>query len=148
MQAPTQPTPLAPYPRPGTEPHCLVWFPGDPCDQAIQQYRQAIAEQQRNDWQSAVTARYEKQFADQQKKIADQQKQIADQHTQITLLQSKIESQTMEALRSEARTQAFYNGIGVVIGIGVAFLLVMAAYRKLARNASEPTHEQGRAASA
>jgi hypothetical protein len=141
MQAPTQPPPLAPYPRPSAEPRCLVWYPGDPCDQSIQQYRQAIADQQRNDWQASVTARYEKQIADQQKKIADQQ-------TQITVLQSKIESQTMEALRSEASTQAFFDGIGVVIGISVAFLLVIAAFRKLARHASEPTHEQSRAASA
>jgi hypothetical protein len=132
---------LAPYPRPSAEPHCLVWYPGDPCDQSIQQYRQAIAEQQRNDWQSSVTTRYEKQ-------LADQRKQIADQQTQITALQSKIESQTMEALRSEASTQAFFDGIGVVIGISVAFLLVIAAFRKLARHAPEPTHEQSRAASA
>jgi hypothetical protein len=141
MQAPTQPPPLAPFPRPSAEPHCLVWYPGDPCDQSIQQYRQAIADQQRNDWQTSVTARYEKQIADQQKKIADQQ-------TQINVLQSKIESQTMEALRSEASTQAFFDGIGVVIGIAVAFLLVIAAFRKLARHAPEPTHEQSRAASA
>ena len=148
MQAPTQPPPLAPYPRPSAEPHCLVWYPGDPCDQSIQQYRQAIAEQQRNDWQSSVTARYEKQIVDQQKQLADRQKQIADQQTQITALQSKIESQTMEALRSEASTQAFFDGIGVVIGISIAFLLVIAAFRKLARHAPEPTHEQSRAASA
>jgi hypothetical protein len=141
MQAPTQSPLLAPYPRPSAEPHCLVWYPGDPCDQSIQQYRQAIAEQQRNDWQSSVTTRYEKQ-------LADQRKQIADQQTQITALQSKIESQTMEALRSEASTQAFFDGIGVVIGISVAFLLVIAAFRKLARHAPEPTHEQSRAASA
>ena len=140
MQAQSQAPTLAPYPRPAAEPHCLVWYPGDPCDQSIQQYRQAIEEQQRREWQTSITAHYEKQ-------IADQQKQIAGQQAQITVLQSKIESETMEALRRDARTQAFFDGIGVVIGIGVAFLLVIAAFRKLAHS-DRSTPEHTRAASA
>jgi hypothetical protein len=107
-------------------PACLVWYAGDPCDQQVQQYRQVLEEQQRQEWQLSVTARFDKQ-------IADQQKQIIEQQAQIRTLQSRIDSQSMEALRKEARSQAFIDGIGVIIGIGLAFLFVVAAFRKLAQ---------------
>ena len=123
MQALAQLPPPVQIPRPV----CLVWYAGDSCDQQIQQYHRNLEDQQRQDWQSAVTARFDKQ-------IADQQKQIAEQQTQIRALQTRIDSQSMEALRSEARSQAFVDGIGVIIGIALAFLFVVAAFRRLAHN--------------
>jgi|GEM_PF-2741513 hypothetical protein len=136
MQTPAQ---IA-LPVQATRPACLVWYAGDPCDQQVQQYRQQVENQLRLDWQSSVTARFEKQ-------IADQQKQITEQQAQIRTLQARIDSQTMEALRSEARSQAFIDGIGVIIGIGLAFLLVVAAFRKLSHYAT-PDAEHNRTASA
>lgn len=133
-------SPIAP-PVHLARPACLVWYAGDPCDQQIQQYNQAVEAQQRQDWQSSVTARFEKQ-------IADQQKQLTDQQAQIRALQTRIDSQSMEALRSEARSQAFVDGIGVIIGIGLAFLLVVAAFRRLAHHVPPVEPERGRAASA
>jgi hypothetical protein len=132
---------FASIPLPLTAPQCLIWYPGDPCDQLIQQYHQATAQQQQQAWQSSVTGRFEKQ-------IAEQQKLIAEQKTQIEALQSRIDSRTMEALRSEARSQAILDGMGVIIGIGLAFLMVMAFFRRLARNSTTPNAERGRAASA
>jgi hypothetical protein len=132
---------FATNPLPLTRPNCLVWYPGDPCDEVLQQYHQALELQQRQEWQYSVTARFEKQ-------IVDQRKQIADQKIQIQVLQSKIESQTMEALRSEARSQAILNGIGVIIGVALAFFMVMASFRRLARHSTTPHPERGRAASA
>ena len=130
MQAPVQIAPPMQVPRPA----CLVWYAGDPCDQQIQQYRQVLEEQQRQAWQSSVTARFEKQ-------IADQQKQITEQQAQLRTLQTRIDSQTMDALRSEARSQAFVDGIGVIIGIGLAFIFVVFAFRKLSNHApEEPDH--------
>jgi hypothetical protein len=126
-------------PPSATAPQCLVWYAGDPCDQLIQQYHQVSAQQQQQAWQSSVTARFEKQFA-------EQQKLIAGQKTQIETLQAKVDSQTTEALRGEAHSQAMLDGIGVVIGIGLAFLMVLAFFRKLARNSTAP--ERSRAASA
>ena len=122
------------------QPRCLVWYAGDPCDLQIQQYHQVSEDQQRQEWQSSVTSRFERQ-------IADQQKQITEQQAQIRALQTRIDSQTMEALRSEARSQAFVDGIGVIIGIGLAFLLVVAAFRKLSHHESTGS-EHHRAASA
>jgi hypothetical protein len=107
----------------------------------LQQYHQAVDQLQRQEWQSALSARFEKQIADQQKKIADQQ-------VQIKTLQSKIDSQTTEALRSEARTQAFFDGLGGMIGIALAFLVVVASFRKLARTSPPPPEDRTRAASA
>ena len=130
-----------PLPLQATDPHCLVWYSGDPCDQLIQQYHQATAQRQQQEWQNTVTARFEKQ-------AADQQKQIVTQKAQIAALQSKLDSQTMEALRSEARTQSILDGFGVVIGMGLAFLMVIAFFRKLSRNATTATPERSRAASA
>jgi ABC-type Fe2+-enterobactin transport system substrate-binding protein len=130
-----------PLPFPATEPHCVVWYSGDPCDQLIQQYHQVTAQRQQQEWQNTVTTRFEKQ-------AADQQKQIATQKAQIAALQLKIDSQTMEALRSEARAQSILDGIGVVIGMGLAFLMVIAFFRKLSRHAPAAPPERSRAASA
>jgi hypothetical protein len=134
MQAPF------PAPWPAAKPACLVWYVGDPCDQQIQQFRQLLEDQQRQAWQLSVTGRFEKQ-------IADQQKQITEQQAQIRTLQTRIDSQTMAALHSEARSQAFVDGIGVIIGIGLAFLVVVAAFRKLS-NHGPTDSEQDHAASA
>src|ERR1700741_338305 len=79
--------------------------------------------------------------------IHDQQQQITEQQVQLRTLQTRIDSKTMEALRSEARSQAFVDGIGVIIGIGLAFLLVVAAFRKLSHHESTDS-EHHRAASA
>jgi hypothetical protein len=126
---------------PVSRPDCLIWFPGDACDQQLQQYRQAADQRQQQEWQNALSARYDKQ-------IADQQKQIAGQQVQIKTLQSRLDSQTTEALRSEARNQAFFDGLGGMIGIALAFLVVVASFRKLARNSPAPPEDRARAASA
>jgi uncharacterized protein YlxW (UPF0749 family) len=118
-------------PIPLSRPNCLIWFPGDACDQQLQQYRQAVDQRQQQEWQTAVTARYDQQ-------IADQQKRITDQQAQIKTLQTKLDSQTTEALRSEARTQAFFDGLGGMIGIALAFLVVVASFRKLTRSPESP----------
>ena len=130
-------------PNPLAKPDCLIWFAGDPCDQRVQQYHQAVAQRQQQEWQNALSARYEKQ-------LADQQKQLTDQQAQIKTLQSRLDSQTTEALRSEARTQAFFDGLGGFLGIILAFLVVVAFFRKLARPAPPPEQpqDQARAASA
>ena len=132
---------LAQIPQPLSEPHCLIWYPGDPCDQLLQQYRQALESRQRREWQNSAIAPFEKQ-------IADQQKQIADQKAQIATLQSRIDSQTMDALRSEAHNQAVMDSLGVIIGIGIAFVMVLAFFRKLTRPSPNATPERSRAASA
>jgi len=54
----------------------------------------------------------------------------------------------MDALRSEARTQAAMDGIGVIIGIGIAFVMVLAFFRKLTRPSPNAAPERSRAASA
>ena len=102
-----------------------------------------MAQRQQQEWQNALSARYEKQ-------IADQQKQLADQQAQIKTLQSRLDSQTTEATRSEARTQAFFDGLGGFLGIILAFLVVVAFFRKLARPSppAEQEHDRARAASA
>jgi len=133
-------------PLPMAKPDCLVWYAGDPCDQLIQQFQQTSLQRQQQEWQNAVTARFEKQ-------IADQQKLLADQKDKIQALQAKIESQSTEALRSEAHTQAVLDSVGVIIGIGLAFFMVLALFRRVTRNAPmvdapSPTPERTRAASA
>jgi len=130
--------PFTPLPL---KPNCMVWYAGDPCDELIQQYNQAVAQRQRQEWQIDVTAPLQRQ-------IADQQKQIADQQGQIKALQVKIESQTMEGLQSEARNQALLNGIGAGLGAGLAFVVAVAGFRRLARNATASMREPERAASA
>ncbi|PYX85069.1 MAG: hypothetical protein DMG70_04885, partial [Acidobacteria bacterium] len=81
----------------------MVRYAGDPCDELMQQYNQAIEQRQQQEWEASVAAPLRKQIAEQQKQIADQQNQIADQQNQIQTLQVKIESQTTAALQSEAR---------------------------------------------
>jgi hypothetical protein len=121
MQAAQLPIPPVP-----AKPGCLVWFAGDPCDQLIQQYNQAIAQRQQQEWQSQTTAAFQKQ-------IAGQEKQIADQQTQIQALQLKLDSQTTESMQSQARNQAFVDGMGAVIGAGLAFLVTVVGFRRLTR---------------
>jgi hypothetical protein len=131
---------LAQIPQSVPEPRCLIWYPGDPCDQLLQQYRQALELRQRQEWQSSAIAPFQKQ-------LADQEKQIAEQKAQIVTLQSQIDSQTMDALRSEARNQAVLDSLGVIIGIGIAFAMVLVFFRKLTRP-SNVAPERSRAASA
>jgi exonuclease VII large subunit len=128
-------------PSPLTKPDCLIWYAGDPCDQQLQQFHQAVAQRQQQEWENALSRRYEKQ-------LADQQKQLADQQVQIKTLQSRLDSQTTEALRSEARNQAFFDGLGGMVGIALAFLVVVAFFRKLARPSSPADQEQDRARAA
>jgi hypothetical protein len=124
------------------KPGCLVWYAGDPCDELIQQYNQAVEQRQRQEWQFDVAAPLQRQ-------IADQQKQIADQQNQIKTLQLTIESQTTDALQSEARNQAFLNGVGAVLGVGMAFFVAVAGFRRvLARSATAPKREPQGVASA
>jgi hypothetical protein len=139
-----QASPQAPLPLPVPQPKCLVWYPGDPCDRQLQDYRLAIEHARQQEWQNAVTARWEG-------RIAEQQREIAEQQAQIKLLQTRIESKTADALRSEARTQAFSNEIGVILGIALAFFVVVASFRKLTRASNvvdSPKAERSRAASA
>jgi uncharacterized coiled-coil protein SlyX len=131
---------LAQIPQLLPEPRCLIWYPGDPCDELLQQYHRALELRQRQEWQSSAIAPFEKQ-------IADQQKQIAKQKAEIATLQSRIDSQTMDALRSEARNQAVLDSLGVIIGISIAFVMVLAFFRKLTRP-SNVAPERSRAASA
>jgi len=121
MQAAQFPIPPVP-----AKPGCLVWFAGDPCDQLIQQYNQAIAQRQQQEWQTQATATLDKQ-------IAGQQKQIADQQDQIQALQLKLTSQTTDSLQAQARNQAFVDGMGAVIGAGLAFLVTVVGFRRLTR---------------
>jgi hypothetical protein len=121
MQAAQLPIPPVP-----AKPGCLVWFAGDPCDQLIQQYNQAIAQRQQQEWQIQATAALERQ-------LAGQRKQIADQQTQIQALQVKLDSQTTESMQAQARNQAFVDGMGAVIGAGLAFLVTVVGFRRLTR---------------
>jgi hypothetical protein len=134
--------------RPPLKPDCLVWYAGDPCDALIQQYHQATEQRQQQEWQISVTAPMQKQIADQQKQVADQQKQIADQQSQLKTLQLKIESQRLEALQSEARSQVLLHGVGAGMGAAMAFVVVVAGFRRLARNSTASHREPERAASA
>lgn len=102
-------------------PTCVVWYSGDPCDNLIQQYDRAVERGQLEELQASITAPLQKQ-------IADQQKQISAQQTQIKILEAKIESQSSEALRSEASNQALLDGIGAGLGAGLAFLVAVAAF--------------------
>ena len=124
-----------------SRPTCVVWYAGDPCDELIQQYNRAAEQRELREWQASVLAPLQKQ-------IADQRTQINDQQTQIKTLQVKIESQTFEALQSEARNQALLDGIGAGIGAGLAFFVAVVVFRRLARNATATKSEQARAASA
>lgn len=123
------------------KPDCLVWFAGDACDQLIQQYNQAISLRQFQEWQLQTTAPLLKQ-------VADQQKQIVAQQTTIQTLQSRLDSQTADALQNQARNQALLDGIGAVIGAGLAFLVTVAGFRRLVRGSTSLKHERERAVSA
>lgn len=118
-------------PIPVSKPDCLIWFPGDACDQQLQQYRQVADQRQQQEFQNALSARYDKKFSEQQKIIIDLQRQTRT-------LQTRLDSQTSEALRSEARTQAFFDGLGGILGIALAFLVAMASFRKLTRTPESP----------
>jgi hypothetical protein len=122
------------------KPDCLVWYAGDPCDDRIQQYHQAVEQRRQVEWQASVSAPLQKQ-------IADQQKQISDQQHQIKLLQLKMESQTLEASQSLARNEALLNGIGAGVGATLALLVAVAGFRRLARSSSVARGEEERAAS-
>jgi hypothetical protein len=137
MQAIAQPQLV----RPPLKPNCLVWYAGDPCDALIQQYHQATEQRQQQEWQISVTAPLQKQ-------IADQQTQIAGQLRQLKTLQLKIESQRVEALQSEARSQVLLHGIGAGMGAALAFVAAVAGFRRLARNSTASHREPERAASA
>jgi hypothetical protein len=129
-----------PIPR-TAKPTCLVWYPDDPCDQRIQQYDQLAAQRLQLEGQAALTARFQAQ-------IADQQRQLIAQQNQVKTLQIQIDSQTQQALQSEARNQALLDGIGAGIGAGLAFLMAVAVFRRLARNATVAKTDLRRAASA
>ena len=135
VMAQQQPTPLP------LKPNCLVWYAADHCDELIQQYHQATEQRRRQEWQVSVTAPLQKQ-------MAEQQKQITNQQNQIDTLQLKIESQTVEALQSEARNQALLDGVGAGLGVALAFFVAVAGFRRLAKNWTAPKPEQERAASA
>jgi hypothetical protein len=127
-------------PQPGLlppKPNCLVWYAGDPCDELIEQYRQAAEQHQLQEWRVSVTAPLQKQ-------IADQQKQIADQQSRIEALQLK----TVAAQQSEASHDVLLRGVGASVGAALAFLLVIASFRRLARGTSIPKREPNQAASA
>ena len=122
------------------KPDCLVWYAGDPCDERIQQYHQAVEQRRQQEWQASVSAPLQKQ-------IADQQKQITEQQNQIKLLQLRMESQSLEATQSQARNEALLNGIGAGVGAALALLMAVAGFRRLAR-ANASRREQERTASA
>jgi len=122
-------------------PDCLVWYAGDPCDERIQAYRQAVDQRRQQEWQASVTGPLQKQ-------IADQQRQITDQRNQIKALQLKMESQSVEASQSQARNEALLNGIGAGVGAALALLVAVAGFRRLARGSKVTAAERGRAASA
>jgi hypothetical protein len=122
------------------KPDCLVWYAGDPCDERIQQYHQAVEQRRQQEWQASVSAPLQKQ-------IADQQHQITEQQNQIKLLQLKMESQNLEASQNQARNEALLNGIGAGVGAALALLVAVAGFRRLARGSDAANHEQGRAAS-
>jgi hypothetical protein len=123
------------------KPNCAIWYAGDPCDQSIQQYNELIEQGQRKEWQSSVVVPLQQQ-------ITDQQKLIADQQAQITMLQTTIDSQTRAAVQNEVRNRASLDFLGAILGIGFAFLVALATFRKLAGNWNSRNREKGRAAAA
>src|SRR5205085_7786778 len=109
------------------KPNCVVWYAVDSCDESIQQYDQFVEQSQRQEWQTSVVGPLQQQ-------IADQQKLIADQQAQITMLQTTIDSQTRTAVQNEVRNRASLDFLGAILGIGFAFLVPLATFRKLAGN--------------
>lgn len=131
-----QALPLSPQ-----KPTCLVFYPGDSCDLSIKEYNDLILQRQRQAWETSAIAPLQKQLADQQAVIIEQQKQIKT-------LQTKIKSQTMAVLQQEAHDRASLDLLGAIIGVGLAFLVAFAVFRKLARNIETPPRGQKSAASA
>lgn len=123
MQALAQPN-STPLPQ---KPTCFVWYAGDACDESLQQYHDLMLERQQRVWENTVAAPLRRQ-------IADQQKQLADQQIQIKSLQLAIASQSTATLHSRARSRAAIELLGAMIGIGLALLVALAVFRKLARN--------------
>jgi hypothetical protein len=91
------------------KPNCLIWYAGDSCDRALQQYTQLVEQGQKQAWQTSVVGPLQQQ-------IADQQKQIADQQAQITMLQMTVDSQTRAAVQNEMRNRASLDFLGAVLG--------------------------------
>jgi hypothetical protein len=123
------------------KPNCLIWYAGDSCDQALQQYSQFVEQSQKQAWQTSVVGPLQQQ-------IADQQKQIADQQAQITMLQMTVDSQTRAAVQNEVRNRASLDFLGAVLGIGFAFFVALITFRRLAGNWNARNREQGRAVAA
>ena len=46
----------------------------------------------------------------------------------------KLNSQTTESLQAQARNHAFVDGMGAVIGAGLAFLVTVVGFRRLTRS--------------
>src|SRR5205807_10389190 len=111
MQAVPQPQ-FVQLPRP----NCMVRYAGDPCDELMQQYNQAIEQRQQQEWEASVAAPLRKQ-------IAEQQNQIAVQQSQIQTLQVNIESQITAAVQSEARNRAARDLVGASLGVGRAVVV-------------------------
>ena|SRR5438270_9163812 len=122
MQVPHLPE-LPPLPQ---RPSCFVWYAGDACDDAMQLYHDSLAQRQQQEWEASVAKPLRTQ-------IADQRQTILDQRNQIRTLQLKVESQQMATLQREARQRASLNFLGAIIGVGLAFLVVLAVFRKLAK---------------
>jgi hypothetical protein len=119
----------------------MVRYAGDPCDELMQQFNQAIEQRQQQVWDASVAVPLRRQ-------IAEQQKQIADQQNQIQALQLKIESQTTAALQSEARNRAALDLVGACLGVALAFFVAFASFQRLARNSMAAKPDQERTASA
>jgi hypothetical protein len=136
---------LLQFPMPLVQrPTCLVWYAGDPCDQAIQQYNQMLLDRQQVQWDFSVAEPLRKQ-------ITEQRREIADQQNQIKTLQVTIDAQTLAAIQREASNRASLDMLGAILGVGLAFFAAYATFRRLARNAprvERVEHERGRAASA
>ncbi len=120
-----------PIPASLHKPSCLVLYVGDPCDRSLQQYNEAVIQRQQQEWEASIADPLRKQ-------VSDQQKLIGNQQAQIKTLQKTIESQTLAALQKDARQRASLDLLGAIIGIPLAFLVALAAFRRLARNASIP----------
>ncbi len=130
-----------PIPTSLHKPTCLVFYAGDPCDRSLQQYNELLLQRQQQEWQASVGDPLRKQ-------IADQQKVMRDQQSEIKALQTTIESQTMAALQKDARQRAALDLLGAIIGIPLAFLVALAAFRRLARSSSTADYQPERVDSA
>lgn len=130
----------APSPIP-QKPTCIVWYAGDACDDLLQQYHQALLVHQQQEWETSVAVPLRKQ-------IADQQRRIAEQQDQIKTLQVTIEAQSTASLYNQARSRAAIELLGSLLGIGMALLVALAAFRRLVRNSNFAMYEEHRPESA